>query len=97
MTEPVDVDTITEDRTADGFIRHRCICRYRTVLGAHGWENGQYTYKIKIRDRSVTIYFGAFVVSCRDCNRRHRVRMLPKKGAAEMRVLRDNSETDPAN
>lgn len=93
----VDVDTITEDRTADGFIRHRCICRHRTTLGAHGWENGQYAYKIIIRERSVTIYFGAFVVSCKDCKRRHRVRMLPKKGTAEMRVLRDNSANDLAD
>lgn len=94
--EPVDVDTL-DDRTADGFVRHRCICRYRTVLGAHGWDKGQYTYKIVIRDRSVIIYFGTFVVSCRDCKRRHRVRMLPKKGAAEMRVLRELSENNLAH
>ncbi len=87
----VDVDTLTSDRTADNFVRHRCICRQETVLGAHGWENGKYLYKIIIRDRTIIVYFGVFIVACRDCKRRHRVRMLPRKNQVDVRVLRDVS------
>ncbi|MDP9013788.1 MAG: hypothetical protein M3O41_14260 [Pseudomonadota bacterium] len=90
----VDVSTLTNDLTVDGFVRHRCMCRSNSTLGAHGWENGRYCYKILFRDRSVTIYFGVFIVSCRDCHRRHRVRMLPKESRMEARVLRDTSIVD---
>lgn len=92
----VDVDTLG-DRTIDDLVRHRCICRAQTVLGAHGWENGQYVYKVIWRDRALTVYFGVFVIACRDCKRRHRVRMLPKKSAVDLRVLRDKPQTEMAH
>lgn len=74
----------------DGFTRHRCNCRRRTVLGSHGIDprTGQYAYKIIWRDRAVLIYFGALTVYCRDCQRWSRVRVLPKEQRAEITPLR---------
>lgn len=84
------------DRTADGFVRHRCVCHYRTVLGAHGRDDsGRFCYKIVIRDRVVIIYFGAFVVICKDCHRWSRVRILPKEQRAEIQPLKSPVPNSP--
>ena len=91
----VEVGEITEDRMANGFIRHRCFCRYKTVLGAHGFdESKRYCYKIIIKDRAVIIYFGAFVLVCKDCSRWHRVRLLPKEQRVDTSVLPHRADQD---
>ena len=93
--EPIEVSEITEDRTPGGFIRHRCFCRYRTVLGAHGFdEKNRYCYKIVIKDRAVIIYFGAFILVCKDCSRWHRVRLLPKEKRLDTSVMTDRPKED---
>lgn len=95
MSEGIEVGDITEDKMPNGFIRHRCFCRYRTVLGAHGFDESQrYCYKIVVKDRAVIVYFGAFILVCKDCSRWHRVRLLPKEQRVDTSVLNSRPEMD---
>lgn len=74
----------------DGFTLHRCTCKYKTILGSHGFDSTErYVYKVIWRDRFVLVYFGVFAVSCRDCKRWCRVRMLPKERRAEITPMSD--------
>lgn len=78
------MDSTSEDVGDDGFTRHRCSCRHRTVLGSHGFDTqGRYVYKVLWRDRIALMYFGVVALRCRHCERWCRVRILPREKRAE--------------
>lgn len=82
-----------EDVGVDGFVRHRCTCRRRTVLGSYGMdEAGRFSYKIMWRDRVMLVYFGSLSVRCRDCTRWTRVRILPKEKKADFTPMKTRDE-----
>lgn len=85
--------TDSQTQTEDGFTKHRCTCRYKTILGSYGIDaKGRFVYKIIWRDRAALIYFGAVALRCRDCKKWCRIRLLPKEKKAEITPM--NSKPD---
>jgi hypothetical protein len=78
-----------DDVANDAFTKHRCTCRFATVLGSYGLdEQNRFCYKILWRDRIALIYFGAVALRCRDCKRWCRIRILPKERKAEITPMK---------
>jgi hypothetical protein len=92
--QAVDVESLP-DRAADGFVLHRCFCRYATILGSHGFDtDNRYCYKIMFRDRRVIVYFGVFTNTCKDCKRTHRIRLLPREKKVDIKVLAESNSVE---
>lgn len=85
--------TTDSNESDDGFTKHRCTCRFKTILGSYGFDaKGRFVYKVIWRDRAMLVYFGAFTLRCRDCKKWCRVRLLPKERKAEITPM--NSQPD---